>query len=146
MINILQAIFQQLIDAGNDIKAVYGERWLHAFEGINDKVTFYMQPQSFRFNIQNNEYTQRLTWVIAYEAQQAEIDQNKTIVTEEEIWAVNLKFISALINYTDINGFKPFTDFGEIQANAFHDITLFNYPASGFICEVEFKQLSTIFC
>jgi len=146
MIQILQQIFTALIAAGNDIKAVYGERWLHAFEGINDKVTFYVQPQTFRFNTDTNEKAHRLTWVIAYESEQAKIDQNDTIITEEQIWAVNQKFISALKTYTDSNGFQTFTDFGEVQASAFHDIALFNFPASGFTCEVEFKQLSTTFC
>lgn len=146
MLEILNNIFKSMLQDGYQVHAVYGSRWLQSFKGVNDKVTFYIEPQQGNFDSDANERNQRLKWVVAYETPQNHIDENDIIITEEQIWDINKRFIARLKAYTTTTGLQPFYNFGLFAFSAFHDLTLFELPASGFTFEVTFNQIETTFC
>ena len=147
MIEILTAVIRQLIAAGHDIDAVYGERWLHGFQSDRiEKPTFFFQPQLYNLDIQQALELHTLKWYIAHTTDQADTDQRKTIESETELQTINHAFIVALRNYTDSSGVKPLTNFQQPQITAFHDFPLFNLPASGFINELRVSLILTSLC
>jgi len=147
MIEILKAVIAELIAAGHDIDCVYGERWVQGFKSDKvAKVTFFVNPQEYSYDTNTAEKSVNLKWVVAKEIPQNEINEDTNSTQELSIEAINLHFIQSLKQYEDANGRQLINDFGTVRCSAFHDLTLFSMPASGFTCEATFKQIMITAC
>lgn len=146
MLEILNNIFKSMLQDGYQVHAVYGERWLLSAKSDIDRLTFLILPQNGTFSLADNEKKQNLTWFVVYPSIQNNIDENDTIITEEQIWDINKKFLARLIAYTTSTGLQPFSNFGELNFKAFHDEILTQVPCSGFAFSLQFNQIETTFC
>jgi len=148
MINIIKEVILQMQRDGLPVTASYGDKWLHAFNGVSTgTLVFFFDPQKYNFNVNNKEELHTVRWVAAYETIQNSADEVFNINLENDIKELNIKFILRLFSYMNTTtSSKLITDIQNVECSAFHDLKLFETPASGFLCSLNATLLLTDVC
>ena len=141
MIEIFKNIIDEMREDGLSCHITYGHKWLQSNQGVKlNEVSFLFDPQKYRFEKMNKEKFCNVSFIVAYPVNQNQTDVNKTISLENDIEQYVLRFLARVFEYT------YFKDFSDVEIEAFHDSTLFEIAAQGFVVRFSFRHMLQTFC